>query len=76
MKGKHYHANFLSLKRFMGLSSLYAIACRSVGAQRVKNTCIQFHECCQEKSKVGLVSCAIMSHTIVFSIILLLKSSY
>ncbi|XBI05897.1 hypothetical protein VPH35_133976 [Triticum aestivum] len=28
-------------------SSLY------VGAQRVKNTCIQFHECCQEKSKVG-----------------------
>ncbi|KAF7046668.1 hypothetical protein CFC21_055685 [Triticum aestivum] len=24
-----------------------------VGAQRVKNTCIQFHACCQEKSKVG-----------------------
>ncbi|VAH99791.1 unnamed protein product [Triticum turgidum subsp. durum] len=24
-----------------------------VGAQRVKNTCIQFHVCCQEKSKVG-----------------------
>ncbi|KAF7046666.1 hypothetical protein CFC21_055684 [Triticum aestivum] len=24
-----------------------------VGAQRVKNTCIRFHECCQEKSRVG-----------------------
>ncbi|KAF7092641.1 hypothetical protein CFC21_095102 [Triticum aestivum] len=24
-----------------------------VGARRVKNTCIQFHECCQEKSSIG-----------------------
>ncbi|KAM3309723.1 hypothetical protein ACQJBY_030791 [Aegilops geniculata] len=28
----------------------------SIGAQRVKNSCIQFHQCCQEKSKDGCVN--------------------
>ncbi|XP_073356883.1 histidine-containing phosphotransfer protein 1-like isoform X1 [Aegilops tauschii subsp. strangulata] len=27
-----------------------------IGAQRVKNSCIQFHQCCQEKSRDGCLN--------------------
>ncbi|KAM3297164.1 hypothetical protein ACQJBY_039173 [Aegilops geniculata] len=37
-----------------------------IGAQRVKNSCIQFHQCCQEKSRDGSVPCIIMSHYCIF----------
>lgn len=37
-----------------------------LGAQRVKNSCIQFHQCCQQKSRDGLVPCIIMSHYCIF----------
>ncbi|VAI52785.1 unnamed protein product [Triticum turgidum subsp. durum] len=37
-----------------------------IGAQRVKNSCIQFQQCCQEKSRDGSVPCIIMSHYCIF----------
>jgi hypothetical protein len=62
VKGKKYHALFSFIKENLVVHSwLYSIACCSVGAKRVKNTCIQFLEFCKEKSRDGLVSCITMS---------------
>jgi hypothetical protein len=44
----------------------------SIGAQKVKNTCIQFRESCQQKSKDGLVPSFLYVHVLLFFVIVLL----
>ena len=58
--------SFSFIKAICGSFWLYAIAYCSIGAQRVKNSCIQFQQCCQEKSRDGSVPCIIMSHYCIF----------
>lgn len=38
----------------------------SVGALKVKNTCIQFREVCQQRSKDGLVPSFLFVHVLLF----------
>jgi hypothetical protein len=72
MTSKLWYFLFLLLLNYFCGSLICIFVHFSVGALKVKNTCIQFREFCQQKSKDGLVPSFLYVHVLLFFVIVLL----